>query len=138
MRGLSYLALGSFSNVASELGTVLAARPPFGVVDAPPTGVVTTYQPGSDLSVRGWVIDTIAVGSVDVEIDGTVVATVPVNQQRDDVCAIYPAYGGCPSVGFNAAVSTAGLDGCQHLLRVRATDGDGNAQVLGERVIEPS
>jgi hypothetical protein len=67
-----------------------------------------------------------------------VAATLPVGSERGDVCAVYPAYGGCPNVGFDGSISTAGLDACPHLLRVRATDADGNQQVLGERVIAPS
>jgi hypothetical protein len=58
-----------------------------------------------------------------------------VEAQRPDVCLVYPNYRGCPAVGFSGSVPTAGLNGCPHLLRVTATDGDGNRTVLGERVI---
>ncbi|HEY3449006.1 MAG TPA: hypothetical protein VGK67_21775 [Myxococcales bacterium] len=132
VRGIAYLALGGFGTVQSALGSVLAHRPPFGVVDAPAPGGVAQ---GASIPVGGWVLDTAAIGSVDVEIDGALAASLPVTGARSDVCAVYPAYAGCPNVGYAGAISTAGLDGCVHLMRVVATDADGNRSVLGERLI---
>ena len=92
-----------------------------------------SYTPGQSLTVAGWVLDTQAVASVTVSVDGSTVASLPVNKSRPDVCAVYPAYGGCPAVGFSGPVSTAGLGPCPQLLRVTATDADGNTTTLGER-----
>jgi hypothetical protein len=78
------------------------------------------------------------VDRVQVQIDGKNVVTLPVTATRDDVCRVFPGYDGCPAVGFSGTVPTAGLSGCPHLLRVLATDGQGNTSVVGERVIQPS
>jgi hypothetical protein len=137
VRGVSYLALGSFATVKQTIAQALASRPPFGVVDAPAGGAVATYAAGAPLHVAGWTLDSTHVASVRVEIDGALVATVPVDAPRPDVCAVYPEYAGCPTVGYAADVSTAGLSACPHLLRVVAVDGDGNASTLGERVVQP-
>jgi hypothetical protein len=132
VRGLAYLALGSFATVKAELDAVLAKRPPFGVIDTPGTSDVTIAI-GSPLTVTGWVLDTTAIASVRAEIDGKLAATIPVSGARPDVCAVYPAYAGCPTVGYSGQVPTAGLSGCAHHLRLVAQDPDGNVTVLGER-----
>jgi hypothetical protein len=136
VRGLSYLALGSFATVKSEIEAALAARGPFGVVDAPAAGAVH-HHGGNPVTVAGWVLDTAHLASVAVQVDGATVATVPVDQARADVCAVYPAYDGCPTVGYSGSVPTSGLTACAHLLRVVAQDTDGNTRTLGERVIAP-
>jgi hypothetical protein len=91
---------------------------------------------GAQVEVAGWVLDTAHLGSVEVSVDGDPVGSLPVNGARPDVCAVYPAYDGCPGVGFDGTISAPQLaDGCPHLLRVTATDADGNVSVLGERAI---
>jgi hypothetical protein len=138
VRGISYLALGSFATVQQSLAEVLAKRPPFGVVDAPPAAVTTTYAPGAPIHVAGWALDTAHVASVRVEIDGALAATLPVGDARPDVCEVYPAYAGCPGVGYSGDVPTTNLSACPHLLRVIAIDADGNATTIGERAVAPS
>ena len=64
-------------------------------------------------------------------------ATLPVAVTRADVCAVYPAYAGCPKVGYSGQVPTAGLSKCPHHLRLLAVDPDGNMSVLGERRLLP-
>jgi hypothetical protein len=138
VRGLSYLALGGFSTVKAELTAALAKRPPFGVLDLP-AGTDVSYTPGQALTVAGWVLDSTSIASVTVTIDGATAATLTVDKQRADVCAVYPGYAGCPNVGFSGSVPTQGLGPCPHLLRVTAKDADGNSTVLGERrlVVKP-
>jgi len=138
VRGISYLALGGFATVKSQIEDVLSKRPPFGTLDVPAAGTTTTYAPGGAIQVAGWALDTEHVASVDVEIDGALVTQLANDGSRPDVCAVYPMYDGCPGVGFSGAVPTAGLSACPHLLRVVARDGEGNATVLGERVIQAS
>lgn len=133
VRGLSYLALGSFATVKAELQAVQAKRPPFGWVDDPPYAATTTVKAGQPLSIGGWVLDTAKVASVRVEIDGQKVKELAVGGSRPDVCKVYPEYAGCPKVGFSGSVATAGLGPCPRLLRVVARDQDGNETVLGER-----
>ena len=137
VRGLSYLALGGFGTVGAEIDQTLKKRPPFGVVDAPAAGAAVTYPANTPIAVAGWALDNTKVASVRVEIDGVTAATLPVSGARPDVCAVYPEYAGCPAVGYSGMVPTAGLSACPHLLRVIASDGDGNSTTLGERVITP-
>ena len=136
VRGVSYLALGSFGTVKAVIADAIASRPPFGVVDAPAAGAVAGFAPGAPIHVAGWALDTAHLASVRVEVDGALAATLPVAAARPDVCAAYPAYDGCPGVGFDGDVPTAGLSACPHLLRVVAVDADGNATTLGERVAQ--
>ena len=132
VRGLAYLALGGFTTVKGELDAAFKKRPPFGTLDSPKAGA-PALSPGAPLAVSGWVPDTAKIASVKVQVDGIEVATLPVGGDRADVCAVYPGYDGCPKVGFAGSVPTTGLTPCPHLLRVVATDADGNAQILGER-----
>ncbi len=135
VRGVSYLALGSFSTVKATLEAAFAARAPFGSLDEPAANAVFAYTPGSPITVRGWALDNAPGTQVRVEIDGVTAATIPLQGSRPDVCKVYPAYPSCPDVGFQGTVATTGLDGCAHLLRVVAVDTQGNERVLGERVI---
>jgi hypothetical protein len=134
VRGRSYLALGSFSTISSTLASVFSRRPAFGWVDAPAPGAAVTR--GSTVSVAGWALAPEDLATVTVELDGTQVATLPVNGSRPDVCAVYPDYAGCPQVGFTGSVSLAGLDACVHVLRVVATTTSGVRTVLGERLVQ--
>ncbi len=131
VRGLSYLALGAFGTVKGELEGVLKKRAPFGSVDAPAGDVKQSV-----ITVSGWALDTTTISGVDVQVDGNTLATLPIGAARPDVCAVYPMYAGCPNVGFSGEVSLATVASCQ-VLRVVATDSDGNSQVLGERLIVP-
>jgi len=139
VRGLSYLALGSFATVKAELNAALKKRPPFGTLDAPAAGsnLDVSYTPGQALTVAGWALDSAALAAVDLEVDGKSALSLKVDKPRPDVCAVYPAYAGCPAVGFSGQLPTTGLGPCPHLLRVRATDGDGNSTVIGERRLVP-
>jgi hypothetical protein len=137
VRGISYLALGSFDTVKAELAGTFAKRPPFGHLDAPSAGADTTYAAGANVSLAGWVLDNEPIAQVHVELDGAVITDAAVELARPDVCAVYPGYTTCPKAGFSASIATAGLAPCAHLLRVIATDLDGNTSVLGERVLRP-
>lgn len=131
VRGMSYLALGGFSTVQSELDAALKARGPFGHVDTPAADGTSA----ATLNVAGWALDNRAGTTIEVQVDGKPVGTASVDQARPDVCAVYPAYVGCPNAGFATSISTSGWGTCPHLVRVVAKDSDGNAQVLGERVV---
>jgi len=135
VRGISYLALGNFNTVKAEIEAALRARGPFGHVDVPAASSVY-HHGGNPIPVAGWVLDTTHIGQVSVQIDGSDVATIPVNASRPDVCAVYPAYDGCPQVGFSGSAPPP-TGPCPRLLRVVARDNDGNVQVLGERVVAP-
>jgi hypothetical protein len=135
VRGLSYVVLGNVPTIQSFVKQVLDKRPPFGHVDLP--AAQFSYGKGAPVDVSGWVLDNAHIASVTAEIDGMQAAILPVATARPDVCDVYPGYDGCPSAGFSGSVPTAGLDACPHLLRITATDADGNKTVLGERVLAP-
>ena len=138
VRGLSYLALGSFDTVKGELAATFGKRAPFGHVDVPAAGAETTYVPGANVEIAGWALDNAPLAKVRVEVDGAPLAEGAVAVARPDVCAIYPGYTTCPQAGFSASFPTAGLSACAHLVRVVATDADGNSNVLGERIVRPA
>lgn len=135
VRGISYLALGSFSTVQDQITGVLKKRAPFGSLDAPTSGGATTVSPGQDVAISGWVLDTAPLAKVQVAVDGAAATEIPVSAARPDVCEVYPAYAGCPGVGFAGSLSTVGWDGCPHLVRVTATDADGNTTMIGESAV---
>lgn len=135
VRGLAYLALGSYDTVASELRAVRAARPPFGQVDAPSEGAETVLREGEPLALAGWALDSPAPSSIRVELDGAPVATLATGHARPDVCASYPAWEGCPDVGFEGTVPTQGWSRCAHRVDVIARDPEGNETRLGSRLV---
>jgi hypothetical protein len=130
VRGRAYLALGSFATISSTLQQLLSQRPAFGVVDAPAQGATITTD---TVTVAGWALAHEDLTQVSLEYDGVAFTTLPVNQARPDVCTVYPAYAGCPDVGFGGAVTLPPNDGCAHVLRVVATTSSGVRRVLGER-----
>ena len=132
VRGISYLLLGSYKTIGGEAAQVVARRPPFGSLD-PPSQRTIRYVPGKPVSLHGWALDSGPIKTIQARIDGRSVATLKRNQKRTDVCAVYPAYPGCPVVGFAGSVPTNGLSACPHHLQVVAVDVDGNTSVLGER-----
>ncbi|MCB9650916.1 MAG: hypothetical protein H6730_30650 [Deltaproteobacteria bacterium] len=133
VRGRAYLALGGAATISASLTAALAQRPAFGWVDAPAPG---TQAQGASVTVGGWALSPTGQATVTVELDGQPVATLPVDRPRPDVCQIYPAYTGCPAVGFSGTVSLAGLDACAHVLSVVATTPAGVRTVLGERLVQ--
>lgn len=119
VRGLSYLALGGFATVQSELEAAIAARGPFGHIDSAAGDKIT-----------GWALDNRPSVTITAQVDGTTIAAT--RTARPDVCAAYPAYAGCPDAGFEIAIPSAA---CKRLVRVVATDSDGNEQIIGERAM---
>lgn len=130
VRGRAYLALGSFSTIATSLQQVFAARPAFGVVDVPAQGATIT---SNTVALSGWALAAEDLAQVAVEYDGQPLTTLPVNQARADVCAVYPNYPACPAVGYSGTVTLPAADGCAHVLRVVANTSAGVRSVLGER-----
>jgi hypothetical protein len=136
VRGISYVALGSYATVKPAIAAVLSKRPPFGSLDSPPAGKTTVLQPGQPLHVAGWALDSSKLSTVQIEVDGAAVKSAPVSGSRPDVCEVFPAYDGCPNVGFSTDLSTSGWTACPRLVRVVAKDSDGNTSVLGEAVVQ--
>ena len=123
VRGISYLALGGFDHASAALTAVLHQRPPFGHLDSL-----------QGTRIAGWVLDDQPIPTVALERDDGFSLPIAVESVRDDVCALYPAYPNCPGAGIESAIPPPPADGCSHLLRLVATDADGNRSVLGERV----
>ena len=96
-------------------------------IDAPAAGATVS----GTVSVVGWAIDnTSAVGtainptSLQVKVDGVLKGTANYGGYRSDVCAVYLGRVGCPNVGFNYELNTAGLAAGAHTITVFATDTD--------------
>ena len=131
VRARAYLMLGSAATIAGLAAWLEANLPPFGTIDAP---AAEAQVSGPTLHIAGWTLDNKAVTSLQVEIDGVIVATPPLAVPRPDVCQVWPGYAMCSAnVGFSVDVPTAGLSPCWHLLEVRAQDADGNVRLLGRR-----
>ena len=123
VRGISYLGLGGFDHAHTAVTSVLRSRPPFGRIDS---------LDGTHLV--GWVLDNDRVPTVTLERDWAPPVPLAVEAVREDVCATYPAYPNCPGGGIETSIPPPPADGCAHLYRLIATDGDGNRTILGERM----
>jgi hypothetical protein len=127
----AYLLIGSQATIASEAAWLDGHLAPFGwldepTVDASVSGVIT---------VRGWALDNKGVSRVEAVVDGGSPTVLSVGGSRPDVCLVWPAYPGCPNVGYSGSLDTAGLSECQHLLEIRAIDTDGNMRTIARQRI---
>ena len=140
VRGISYLALGSYATVKADLEAVFRKRPPFGTLDVPAAGPVSV-KANTPISFSGWVLDSTPIAEVELHLDGKLLRKASVNGSRPDVCAVYPGYAGCAAkkVGFSLPIALSGLDPkCAHRLEVFAKDSEGNRSLLGARKLIPS
>ena len=129
VRARAYLVVGSFALVKETLEALDATLPPSGALESPAPDVAV----GNEVTVKGWALDNKGVALIEIVIDGEVHATAATNVPRPDICARYPGYADCPSVGFETVVSTKELTPCPHLLEIRATDTDGNSRTIARR-----
>ena len=125
----AYLILGALDTIRDKAAWLDGALPPFGALDAPLAGETVSGQ----LPVRGWALDNRGVDHVEVRLDGVLMAALPAQNERPDVCLVWPGYAGCPRVGFEGAADLAGVVPGPHTLEVVAVDTDGNARRLGQR-----
>ncbi len=77
--------------------------------------------------IGGWAVDSsgAVIASVEILVDGDPVGTAIYGGARADVCAQFNTAGGCPNVGWNYELNTAGFANGGHTLGVRATGSDG-------------
>jgi len=125
----AYLVLGSFDTIAGQMAWLDGALPPFGALDSPPADAVVS----GSMNVAGWVLDNKGVASVELRMDGSPHASLPLDTPRLDVCSVYPGYSMCDLLGFSIEVGLAGLSACPHLLEVVAADTDGNNRVVARQ-----
>ncbi len=89
-------------------------------------------SPGQTLTqvshIGGWALDSNGpqIVSVAVLVDGVLNGASSYGGSRMDVCAHYPAAGGCPNVGWNYELDTAPYANGTHTLEIRALAADGN------------
>ena len=125
----AYLLLGDFVAVAQRAGALRAQLPPFGALETPSPD----QEISQTLVVSGWALDNVGVTKVELLIDDLPVeiSRMTTGLERADVCTRFPGYADCDVSGFTASASLAGLSPCDHVVSVRATDGDGNSRVIG-------
>ena len=126
VRARVYLILGDPDTVRSTAGSLRAKLGPFGAIDSPAEDQSVTQT----LHVDGWVLDDEGVIGVELLVDAKKVADLPLIAERPDICAKYPGYATCGTIGYAGAVTLAGLSPCEHLAVVRATDTRGNKRVI--------
>ena len=132
VKARAYLILGGFDTVETLADGLDNGLAPFGVLDSPaPEANIA----GNTMSIEGWVLDNKEVIDLEVLVDAQMVATLPLSDERPDVCDTYPGYGMCANqkVGFSGSFSTENLSPCPHLLEVRASDNDGNTRVIARQ-----
>ena len=68
--------------------------------------------------VNGWAIDNVSgVSTLDLLVDGALVAATIPSLPRPDVCSAYPNQSGCPNVGWQLILDTSGLSDGNHTLQ---------------------
>ncbi len=100
--------------------------PPSVWIEGPTNGSTAS----GTITVSGWAIDNTstigsAIGSVQIQVDGSNVGTATYGISRPDVCSAFPGRPGCPNVGFSYLLNTAMLTPGSHTITVSATDTDG-------------
>jgi hypothetical protein len=100
---------------------VLALPPPMVYIDSLASGATISGA----VTISGWAIDsTFAIGSVQVQVDGTVVGNAIYGTPRSDVCAAHPGVTSCPNVGFTFQLNTASLNTGPHVITAVAMQPD--------------
>ena len=138
--GFTYaLNTSSFSSGTHSL-TVLAtdtvgvsdsATISINITDTPPTVTIDGPDEGSTVAgtvtVSGWALDNanetgVAITSVNVLVDGSVVGKASYGVSRPDVCAIWPGRPGCPNVGYVYSLNTTTLSPGSHTISISAVN----------------
>jgi len=97
---------------------------PFGAVDTPfANQVVTGIVP-----VSGWLIDDVAMGRIEVLVDGKQVGLASYGSSRPDVATVFP--NAAEQIGFSYPLDTRRLSIGPHEVVVRASDKAGNVAVF--------
>jgi hypothetical protein len=92
---------------------------------------------GAAVSVAGWAFDNVAVGSVQVYVDGLLRGTATLGGSRPDVAAAYPQVAPNDS-GWSYVLDTTTLSNGPHSLAIQARDATGNEAALPPRVVTVS
>jgi len=129
VRARAYLILGSQGTVTAEAAWLDQNLAPFGVIDAPTDDAVVS----GTQTVRGWALDNKGVTGIELWIDGARATSLGYGSARPDVCLVWPQYPGCNAVGYSGSYDLSGLSACQHLIEVKASDGDGNVRVIARK-----
>jgi hypothetical protein len=104
-----------------------------GVIEAPLDGATVSGL----LTIAGWAADDSGIRSIQVRVDGELVAIVGLSVQRPDVSTAYPLLRhGTDRHGWEASVER--LSQGPHTIRVEAVDSDGAIADLGTRRVVSS
>jgi Bacterial Ig domain len=130
---LAACSLGCARGADGVSATGLARVPnhiPMGVIEAPLDGATAS----GSLKIAGWAADDFGVRSIQVHVDGELVAIVGLSVQRPDVSTAYPHFRhGTDRHGWEASVER--LSSGRHTIRVEAVDSNGAIADLGTRQV---
>lgn len=136
LEGDYYLLIGDLNGSRTAIATIAREEPrtpdplaPMGAWDGP--------QEGSDLHgevpVVGWALDNVAIGRIDVLVDGARLGEARYGIERPDVGRAFPGVG--TAVGFSFLLDTKRLTPGSHVLSVETRDQVGNIRTYGGRRI---
>ncbi|MDQ3419274.1 MAG: hypothetical protein M3541_10890 [Acidobacteriota bacterium] len=114
-------------------GRISGGGSPFGVLELP----VDSTPCNDTLRVSGWTLDDVAVDEVTIRRRGgqELGKGTFIPNQRRDVISVYPGYPRGHLAGWEYLLPCAELKQESEVIEVIATDGAGNATVLGTRTV---
>jgi hypothetical protein len=105
-----------------------AGAQPFGAIDSPTDGQTVS----GIVRVSGFVLDTHALSSIDLLVDGALVNSAQMNLPRVDVLEVFPTYYGSPTSqpGYITSFLAGNFSDGPHTLAIRVTESDSQAQTI--------
>ena len=91
-------------------------------IDFPQSNVVY----GQSLNVSGWAMDSSAITSVNVSIDGGAATAATINQPRPDVAKVFPNYSNSGTSGYSTTLNIGALSNAKHTLTITYTAANGD------------
>jgi hypothetical protein len=80
------------------------------------------------VNLSGWAFDNVGVAEVDIYVDGVLAGTATYGGSRPDVASDFPH---APAgIGYGFSLDTRQYANGNHVIEVRALDGNGNQAIL--------